>query len=78
VCTPGELAGWPPGGWLLLDCADQERRRRLAGSASADDAVDDAAAYRALGLPAIDTTNRIPQQVAEDIAWFVRRLERLF
>src|SRR5215467_10225559 len=26
VCTPAELAGWPIGAWLLLDCADHERR----------------------------------------------------
>ena len=29
VCTPDELAGWPIGSWILLDCTDQERRRRL-------------------------------------------------
>jgi hypothetical protein len=27
-------------------------------------------------VPAIDTTNRGPQQVAKGIAWFVRRIEQ--
>jgi len=76
VCTPAELAGWPIGAWLLLDCADHERRRRLhglGGRASADDAITDAAAYRELGLPVIDTTGRAPEAVAMDIARFVRQ-----
>jgi hypothetical protein len=33
-------------------------------------------AYGALGLPTIDTINLTPQQMAEHIAWFVRRIEQ--
>ena len=33
VCTPGELSDWPISAWVLLDCADQERRRRLGSAA---------------------------------------------
>ncbi|SDE30993.1 P-loop NTPase family protein [Auraticoccus monumenti] len=60
VCTPDELRGWPPGRWLLLDCDDTTRRTRLAPRgdlAEATGAVADAASYRALGLPVVDTTS---------------------
>jgi hypothetical protein len=53
VCTPSELTGWPIDAWLLLDCTDQERRRRLcqqAGPTLPEDAIHDAHEYRALGL----------------------------
>lgn len=59
VCTPDELRGWPPGRWLLLDCDDTTRRTRLGprgDPAEATGAVADAASYRALGLPAVDTS----------------------
>jgi len=75
VGTPAELAGWPISTWLLLDCADSERRRRLSGAgrqASADDAVRDASQYRALHLPAINTTGRVPLEVAADVRGHVR------
>jgi hypothetical protein len=74
VCTPDELAGWPSGTWLLLDCADQERRRRLAAASRpeiADRAIADAREARALGLPVTDTTGRTPGEVAADLARFV-------
>jgi hypothetical protein len=78
VCTPGELHNWPIGAWVLLDCADQERRRRLVWDGRPDDieaAVTDGRHYRAPGLPVIDTTSRTRSQVAADIARFVHRAE---
>ncbi len=71
VGTPAELAGWPIGAWLVLDCCDQERRRRLsqAGrSADAPGAVADAAQYRSLGLPVVDTSVKAPPEVADELA----------
>jgi hypothetical protein len=62
VCTPAEPEGWPIGGWDLLDCTDEERRRRLDGRAEAASvaaAIRDAHEYRSLGLPVTDTTGRI-------------------
>jgi broad-specificity NMP kinase len=54
VCTPNELEGWPIDHWVLLDCDDQERRRRLlnrgARPVDLDEAVCDAAKYRSLGI----------------------------
>jgi broad-specificity NMP kinase len=76
VCTPAELHGWPIDAWAVLDCTDEERRRRLAhrdNSASAGNAISDAQEYRALGLPVIDTTGLTPEAVAEVLATFVRR-----
>ena len=67
VCTPSELTGWPIDAWLLLDCTDQERRRRLcpqAGPKLSEDAIHDAHEYRALGLRTIDTTGWAPQRTA--------------
>jgi hypothetical protein len=78
VCTPAELAGWPISAWLLLDCADSERRRRLTRAGrqvSADDAVRDASEYRALLLPVINTTGRAPLEIATDVAAYVRGIE---
>ena len=80
VCTPEELHDWPIDSWVLLDCADRERRERLARSARADElqaAIADARAYRSLGLRLIDTTGRTPQQVAADIALFVHQADQL-
>jgi hypothetical protein len=78
VCTPSELRDWPISAWVLLDCADQERRRRLDSEGRPDDidsAITDARQYRALGLPVIDTTSRTPAQVAAAIALFAGRAE---
>ncbi|WUH99522.1 hypothetical protein OHR68_39545 [Spirillospora sp. NBC_00431] len=74
VATPGQLAGWPSGGWLLLDCSDDERRARLTPRGDAVDipeALADAAEYRALGLPTIDTTDLSADTVAAQIASWV-------
>jgi cytidylate kinase len=79
VCTPTELAGWPIDAWVVLDCTDQERRGRLGQRSAPDDvedAVRDASEYRALGLPALDTTGQPPDKVAADLANFVQRLEQ--
>jgi chloramphenicol 3-O-phosphotransferase len=71
VAAPDDLEGWPISSWLVLDCTDQEQRRRLtqAGrAADASEAVADAADYRSLGLPAIDTTALTPGEVASELA----------
>lgn len=78
VCTPDELHDWPIDSWVLLDCADAERRERLVRSARPDDvhaAITDACTFRSLGLPLIDTTGRTPHQVAAEIALFVQQAE---
>jgi broad-specificity NMP kinase len=74
-CTPDELPNWPISSWVLLDCSDRERQQRLAHAGrpgDIPDAVTDAAQYRALGLPAIDTTERTPGQVAGELAQAVQ------
>jgi shikimate kinase len=79
VCTPDELAGWPIETWMLLDCSDDERRRRLLAdfdAAEVEDALTDAARYRDLELPVIDTTDRTPESVAEELARAIRRQAR--
>ena len=79
VCTPAELQGWPIDAWVLLDCADQERQRRLTEHLGADrveEAVHDGREYRSFGLPVIDTTARTPAAVAVELARFVRRSGR--
>ncbi|SDT25030.1 DEAD/DEAH box helicase family protein [Microlunatus soli] len=70
VCTPAELADWPTGSWLLLDCSDEVRRQRLTARNEPDDIDDvlrDAANYRALGLPVVDTTYLSPDEVATSV-----------
>jgi hypothetical protein len=74
VCTPAELDGWPIERWLLLDCDDDERRRRLEARPHAiKDALVDAAAYRQLGLETIDSTGLAPTVVADALAATVIR-----
>jgi cytidylate kinase len=70
VCTPGELADWPIDDAVLLDCSDEQRKRRLSGRSRAEisDAVSDGRQYRALGLPVIDTTHLTPQEAATALA----------
>jgi hypothetical protein len=71
VCTPDELPGWPIDAWILLDCADAERERRLIArgdGATLSDALADAREYRSLGLTVVDTTGRAPGEVAGDVA----------
>jgi hypothetical protein len=68
VCTPQQLSDWPNGEWLLLDCA--ERRTRLAprrNPTQTEEAVADAASYRTLGLPVLDSTDLNPLRVATAI-----------
>ncbi len=77
VCTPDELSDWPTGKWLLLDCSDDERRARLApreDTAQIKDALEDAANYRGLGLPALDSTGLTPRQVAGELANRIKQL----
>ena len=79
VCTPAEVHGWPIDAWVLLDCADDERRRRLGLHARPDhvqDAVRDGREYRLLGLPVIDSTGRTPAAVVAVLVQFVRRLTK--
>ena len=71
VCTPEQLRAWPDGSWLLLDCADDRLRIRLAprgNPAETEDALSDAASYRSLGLTVLDSTDLAPHEVAEAIA----------
>jgi chloramphenicol 3-O-phosphotransferase len=71
VCTPDELPGWPIDAWILLDCADAERERRLLArgdGGSVSDALADAREYRSLGLPVVDTTGCAPEEVAAELA----------
>jgi broad-specificity NMP kinase len=71
VCTPDELRGWPITEWLLLDCSDEERRRRLAprkDPAETEEALEDAGLYRSFGLAVVDSTGRTPTQVAKALA----------
>ncbi|MGH3165265.1 MAG: AAA family ATPase [Trebonia sp.] len=74
VCTPSELPDWPIGAWILLDCGDHERQRRLAEQARPEvlgEALRDAREYRSLGLPAIDTTESAPGETAATLARLV-------
>ena len=81
VCTPDELdhidGGWPAGEWLLLDCDDDERARRLRGRGESDDVVasahGDAAGYRALAMPAVDTSALTTAETAAAVAAWVGR-----
>lgn len=69
MCTPQQLSDWPNGEWLLLDCADDERRTRLAprrNPTQTEEAVADAASYRTLGLPVLDSTDLNPLGVAKE------------
>jgi|SRR5215475_12459860 len=74
VCTPAELAGWPIDAWVVLDCSDEERARRLgqrADASSVREAIEDARAYRTLGLPVVDSTGRTPEDIVDDLVRFV-------
>ena len=69
VCAPQQLSDWPNGEWLLLDCTDEERRTRLAprrNPIQTEEAVADAASYRTLGLPVLDSTDLNPLGVAKE------------
>jgi hypothetical protein len=75
VCTPAELPDWPIDAWVVLDCTDEERTRRLgrrAASASVCEAIEDAREYRSLGLPVVDSTGRTPEEVADHLVRFMR------
>lgn len=69
VCTPDELGSRPEARWVLLDCDDDERRRRLAGRSAEDveGALADARLYRRLHLPAVDTSGRPVDEVAREL-----------
>ncbi|SDS78483.1 (d)CMP kinase [Microlunatus soli] len=80
VCTPAELADWPAGPWLLLDCSDEVRRQRLTARDEPDDIEEvlrDAASYRALALPLVDTTRLSPEEVAQKVADKITENNRL-
>lgn len=69
VCTPDELSDWPQACWILLDCDDAERRRRLSSRPLevVQAAIVDAGEYRKLGLEVIDTTARPVDEVVEEL-----------
>jgi hypothetical protein len=48
VATPSRLRDWSVDSWLLLDCSDDERRRRL-GHRLCVEYLGDAEQYRSLG-----------------------------
>ena len=78
VATPDELDSLHIRTWVLLDCSDEERRRRLQADGrgrEAKAAIGDAEHDRSLGLPVIDTTARPPALIAADLADFVTRTE---
>jgi hypothetical protein len=77
VCMPDELNDWPIDAWVLLDCSELERRRRLGQHADPQrlaDAIRDGREYRQLGLPVIDTTGRTPMAVATELARYIQSL----
>ena len=79
VCTPDELTDWPIDAWVLLDCTEQERRRRLGRRADQQrlaDGISDGREYRQLGLPVIDTTGRTPAAIAAERARFIQSLHQ--
>ena len=78
VSTPDELDGWPVDEWILLDCSETERRRRLGprlDPGEMEEALADARHYRALGLHTIDTIGRRPDDVARVLAELIHQLE---
>lgn len=70
VCTPDELGGWPEARWVLLDCDDDERRRRLDGhpQEEVESALADAREYRRLHLRVVDTSGRPVDEVTGELA----------
>jgi hypothetical protein len=63
--------------WILLDCPDAIRSDRLTLSgrtADIDVAVADAARYRALGLPTLDTSAP-PEDVARQLEELIGRAD---
>jgi hypothetical protein len=74
VCTPEELRGWPIDAWILLDCGDDERARRLGGSRAQElaQALADAGEYRSFDLPVLDSTGLSPEDVAVAVAERIR------
>jgi AAA domain len=78
---PEELRAWPVHRWLLLDCDDAERGRRLVDAGRSDDrdgALRDAARYRTQGLQTVDATTSAPSVVAEELASEIGRAEAMF
>ena len=78
VSTPDELRGWPIDTWVVLDCSDADRRKRLRDHAQGEElaaAIEDGRQYRSLGLPVIDTTGRTPREAAALVAAFVQERE---
>jgi len=71
VCTPAQLTGWNISEWIVLDCDDLERAARLQQRTEPNEviqeAISDAAEYRALGLRTIDTTGLTPEETAQAI-----------
>lgn len=73
VCTPTELADWPPARWVVLDCNDAERRQRLVGRPldEIESALADAREYRRLGLPIVDGSSLDVDALAAALAALV-------
>ena len=68
--------------WVLLDCSNGTRRERLGergyGPAAIERAIVDAEETRGLGLDAIATDGRTPEQTASDVAdWAAHVSDRL-
>jgi len=77
VCTPEQLRHWAIDAWLLLDCSDEMRARRLRSLYPDPDVagvLQDASNYRRLGLPVVDSSDLSPDETASKIADFVAAL----
>ena len=74
VCTPDELRGWSVDSWVLLDCSDEERARRLGVDRAPDltRSVADARSYRSLELPVVDSTGLSLEDVGVAVAALIR------
>jgi hypothetical protein len=63
VCTPNELKDWPIDAWVVLDCTDEERLRRLAGHVEPGVTKLIPPGRRAVAHPGAPETGRVTRKV---------------